>query len=90
MKFRLEALKLNPGEGSSDTSPACLLEGDIHTFLLIHPTLAAPGWIRIPTPGTELNQEGLLRPHVQQAMPTPPQSVFGIQEYFSRVPAARS
>lgn len=41
---------------------SCLLEGDIHTFLLIHPALAAPAWIGIPTPGAGPNQEGLWDP----------------------------
>lgn len=71
---------------------SCPLEGDIHTFLLIHPALAAPGWIRIPTPGAEPNQEGPVRPHIQRATPPSPQSVVGIQEDFSRVllPEAKS
>lgn len=69
---------------------SCPLEGDIHAFLLIHPALAAPGWIRIPTPGAEPNQEGPVGPHIQRATPPSPQSVLGIQEDFSRVPAARS
>lgn len=69
---------------------SCLLEGDIHTFLLIHQALAAPAWIGIPTPGVGPHQEALVGPHLQQAMLTPPESVLGIQEDFFRVPAARS